>query len=171
MKHSFKTLVISLLSVFSLAALPVDRAVGVDLLQVKGMILAADRVEKTIEVAPDPVGDNVLIKGFPFDYLERVLSDMDNFGDVTIAADDCVTVVYIKEDKNEKVINRAVALTRYCNNCLELCYDDSDDILRYDDLEGILIVEIQDDGDAFPVNKNPEEDDPGESNQNRSGNR
>ena len=171
MKHSFKTLVIAFLSVFSLVALPVDRAVGVDLLQVKGMILEADRVEKTIEVTPVPDGNNVLIKGFPFDYLERVLSDMEYFGDVAIAAEDCVTVVYLKEDKKEKVINRAVALTWYCHACQELCYDDSDDILSYEDLEGILIVEIQDDGDAFPVNKNPEEDDPGESHQNVSGNK
>jgi len=40
---------------------------------------------------------------------------MENFGDVTIAADDCVTVVYLKENKKEKVINRAAIelLTQY----------------------------------------------------------
>ena len=129
MKHSIKTPVVALLFVFSLVALPADRAWGVVLFEVKGMILEADRVEKTIEVAPDPEGDNVLIKGFPFDYLERVLSDMENFGDVTIAAGDCVTVVYLKEDKKEKVINRAVALTRYCNQCAVLCYENPDGIL------------------------------------------
>ena len=179
MKHSFKTLVIAFLSVFSLVALPVDRAVGVDLdslLRVEGEIIAADRVEKTIEVMPELEGANVLIKGFPFDYLERVLSDMlsdmDNSCDVTIAADDCVTVYYIEEDKNEKVINRAVALTRYCKECRKSCYI-SGAIQDLNDLEqnGILIVEIQEDGDAFPVNKNPEEDDPGQSHQNGSGNK
>ena len=56
--------------------------------------------------------------------------------DVTIAADDCVTVVYFEEEKKEKVINRAVALTRYCNQCAVICYEDSD---------GVLIVEIDDD--------------------------
>ena len=43
------------------------------------------------------------------------MSDIENFGDVTIAADDCVTVVYLKENKKEKVINRAAIelLTQY----------------------------------------------------------
>lgn len=159
MKRSNKTLIVVLLSVISLAALPADRAEAIDLLEVKGTILAVDRVEKTIEITPDPVGDNVLIKGFPFDYLDRVLSDMDAFGDVTIAAGDCVTVVYFEEEKKEKVINRAVALTRYCRQCAVLCYEDSD---------GILIVEIEDDGDAYPVNKNPAEDDQGESHHHRN---
>jgi hypothetical protein len=148
-------------------ALPVDRAVGVDLdslLRVEGEIIAADRVEKTIEVMPEFEGANVLIKGFPFDYLERVLSDITDFVDVTIAADDCVTVYYVEEDKDKKVINRAVALTRYCNKCQESCYI-SGAIKDLNDLEqnGILIVEIQEDGDTFPVNKNPEEDDPGKN--------
>ena len=142
-------------------ALPVDRAVGVDYIEVEGMIDAVDREEKTIEVTPYPVGDNVLLKGFPFDYLERVLSDMDPFDDVAITAGDCVTVVYFEEEKKEKVINRAVALTRYCKQCAEFCYENPD---------GILIVEIEDDGDAYPVNKNPAEDDPGDTHQHRKDN-
>ena len=162
MRHSIKMLLAVVLTVMSLAVLPADRAEGVDLLEVAGTILAVDRVDKTIEIAPDPEGDNVLIKGFPFDYLERVLSDMDPSGDVAITADDCVTVVYFEEEKKEKVINRTVALTRYCNQCAVFCYEDSD---------GILIVEIDDDGDVYPVNKNPGEDDPGEGHQHRKDNK
>ena len=162
MKRSIKTLIVVLLSVMSLAALPADRAEGIDLLKVEGTIFAVDRADRTIEIAPDPEGDNVLINGFPFDYLDRVLSDMGMFGDIEIAADDCVTVVYVEDEKKETVINRAVVLTRYCKQCAVTCYEDS---------EGILIVEIDDHGDFYPVNKHLDEDDPGESHKNRKDNR
>ena len=63
--------------------------------------------------------------------------------------------------KKDRVINRAVKLTSYrIGGCVGSQCNPQNDDACYDG-DDIVILEFDDDGDFYPVNKNPNDDGPG----------
>jgi hypothetical protein len=96
------------------------QAVRADDISVKGEIKEAYRSSSTIVIAPEDGGDDVIIIGFPFCYLEAQLDDIldhQYLDEVIIRIDkgDCVKVDYSEEELvSGQIVNKWESLTMYC---------------------------------------------------------
>ena len=132
MRHSIWTVLAVLLTIMSFSSVQTVWAEKPDppesdWLTASGEITAIDPDNSTITI------DGIVIKGFPFGYLEREMAVV--FGeDFVIEVGDCVEVEYaiVVCRCSEGSKNIAVALNRYCHACEDNCYEDSI-VLRDDD--------------------------------------
>ena len=112
MRQSIKTLLAVLLTVMSFSAVQTVWAEDDGWLTVTGTIIAEDREISTITIEGEK--GEIVIKGFPFGYLERemVVEFGENF---VIAVGDCVEVEYaiVVCRCSEGSKNIAVALNSY----------------------------------------------------------
>lgn len=120
--------------------------------EVSGVVDKTIREDSIIIIDPfDPKEDPLLIKGFPYNFVERELESALSQPKDSIAIEegDCITILFIVDEVGlyNQTINRALALVEYCDECN---YDDT----CYVDPVGIVFLE-QEDNEYSPVNKNP----------------
>jgi len=161
MRHSIKLLLAVVLTVMSFLAVQAVWAERPEVLEwstVEGIIEHIYPEDSTIVIKDE--GDILYtITGFPFGYLENELdSYFESELDIEIKKYDCVTVKYAEVRCKTVYKYIAVALTRYCEDCEVVCYEDVDGILLRDE-------------DLYPVDKSRNDDDDDHyHHQNRPGN-
>lgn len=152
MGGSIKTLLVVLAAIMSVVFVQAARA---DDIAVTGEILEAYRSSSTIVIRPEEGGDDIVIIGFPFCYLEAQLDDIldPQYPDeivIRIDKGDCVKVDYSEEElASGAVVNKWESLTMYCEaaecckaeeDCVDegCCRDDKCNGDCYCDAEGLI---------------------------------
>ena len=143
MRHSIQMLLAVLLTVMSFLAVQTVWAEKPDPPESEWLNASGEIVEIERDISTITIDDGekiIVIKGFPFGYLERKMADV--FGDdFVIMVGDCVEVEYaiVVCRCDEGIKNIAVALNNYCLDCHRAdCYGGS--------------IQIRDD-DFYPVDK------------------
>ena len=162
MRNSTKTLLAALLTLLSFSAVQTGLAGGpeiTDWLDVSGEIDRVYPEDSTIVIINDDDGLPYTITGFPFGYLEKELdSYFESESATEIKEEDCVTVDYAVVVCKTGTKNIAVALTSYCEGCVEgeFCYEDDEGIvLRDEDFYPVDKSENSDDSDHYHNHNHP----------------
>lgn len=161
MRHFTKMVLAVLLTFIILSAGQTVRAGGPEIaewpLYVSGTVFQIDPENSTIVIYDGET--YYTITGFPFGYLERELdSYFESESATEINKEDCVTVEYALVVCKTGTKYIAVALTGYCEACVEgeFCYEDDEGIvLRDEEFYPVDKSENSDDSDHYHNHKHP----------------
>lgn len=163
MRHSIKMVLAVLLTVIMFSAVQVARAGGPEIenwLDISGTIDQIYPKDSTIVIISDYDNLPYTITGFPFGYLEN---ELDSYFESELAIEikkgDCVTIDYAVVVCKAGTKNIAVALTRYCEDCGNVCYEDDEGfVLRDEDFYPVDKSRNDDDSDHYHHHKHPDSD-------------